>query len=576
MTRWIKRIVKLSLIVAAFFAVMLLVMANLGGNNPVFKEALESFASETTGHRASIQQFNDLQIFPRIIIDFDDLELYALDKGDAPVGGLKNFRIKMSFWSAMFGTGKIMDFQIDELKLPAGAVTPAELLITSVSLNDKGEDIVPLAIRGQYGGHSFKFDARMQASGADNTRAYKFPKENDIALAVNDLSLTAHTQDASGSMHISDIKAMRGEALAFGGSATIKHKGKHKAHIDLDLSTGEKRSHLNASLMFHDQSPAPYMEGAVILAPLDPSDLSADSPLRTFIDGSNALFSQETDSYLALTGFNFDLDLDIQQIKIADKDMGHIKGALSLKDGKLALKQAKGKQIGGNAVLDVMMTATGKDPATLAVNYKLRDANPQKLANGEAAKNGDVTGSLNAALDLKSMGDNMEEILSGLEGNMLVTGSGSTLGAGAVRLWSGGLMSAILPDFSSGDRLDIACAVMNFPIKDSIAAADPMVIDTKRALIVGTGTYNIAQDRLNLTLKPKSKELAVGRVINGVKVTGSIADPVFSPDLLELGAKIGGVLLGVVNPAMLALPLSDLGLSANSPCAEYLQQQKQE
>ena len=74
-----------------------------------------------------------------------------------------------------------------------------------------------------------------------------------------------------------------------------------------------------------------------------------------------------------------------------------------------------------------------------------------------------------------------------------------------------------------------------------------------------------------MVLTPKAKKTAVIDVATAVNVSGSLFDPKISPNTLSVGKKLGGLLLGAVNPALLVVSMTDFGLSKEHPCAETIQ-----
>ena len=105
----------------------------------------------------------------------------------------------------------------------------------------------------------------------------------------------------------------------------------------------------------------------------------------------------------------------------------------------------------------------------------------------------------------------------------------------------------------------INCIVADFPIKDGLATAKVLFIDTDRKVITGQGTINLADERLNLRLNPSPKKATLIRLATPVNIGGTLAKPTAVPNKL---ATLPGALPGI---GLLA-PLLPTGSGANHPC----------
>ncbi len=567
MKKIFKRIFKITLIAALVLGVMFFMMAKFGGDNPVFKETLESHIAKTTGYHARIEQFNALRIFPYIIIDFDDLRLYAPSDDKNSVGGIKRFRLALSFWDAMFSTGKIIKLELDELNAPAGTITPAELYIQSVKIDEENSEI---KANGSYGENKFTVVSDIEISGIGRTRKYSFAKEREMSLNLGDISAKSHIRDTYSGVRLSNIEVTQGKNFVFGGKLKIKHKRKNKTQITGEITTGKERSKAAIDLLLSPSKEAFSVSGEVVLNPLYVPDIESNAPLRTFVVSlSSALQTTQPAPNISFKGKAINISFNAKTITMANHNWGHLSGDILLKDGQLTVKSTSGKIAGGKASMLIDMAATGDKPAIIEMKYHVEGVDPKALPDA-AVKEHNAKGEINLSAHLKSQGATPEEINQNMVGGITLIGSGSALGAGAVDLWSGGLVNALLPDTKEDDQLEIRCIVADFNVQNQKIEAETLFLDSPRVTIMGSGSYDIAKDNLNFTITPQSKNLSIGRIVDGLSISGPIKKPSFAPDALGVGKKIGGLMLGLVNPALFAIPLSDLGMSEDNPCLEYI------
>ncbi|MCB9982514.1 MAG: hypothetical protein H6861_02400 [Rhodospirillales bacterium] len=92
----------------------------------------------------------------------------------------------------------------------------------------------------------------------------------------------------------------------------------------------------------------------------------------------------------------------------------------------------------------------------------------------------------------------------------------------------------------------------------------------KRVTLHGEGTYDFQKDYLEMVLEPKPKEIAIGTIGGAVNVSGPLSDLKASPNIFDLGKKVGGLLLGAVNPVFYAVTLADFDLADDHPCKAFV------
>lgn len=120
------------------------------------------------------------------------------------------------------------------------------------------------------------------------------------------------------------------------------------------------------------------------------------------------------------------------------------------------------------------------------------------------------------------------------------------------------------------------CMIADFKITDAIAKPDPLFLDTKRVTVIGEGEINFLENKIDLKLEPKAKNPAFLDVATAVNVKGEIFNPKIGADTFSLFEKLGGLALGIVNPAFLAFTMTDLGITEDHPCHKFIGAPKEE
>jgi uncharacterized protein involved in outer membrane biogenesis len=94
-----------------------------------------------------------------------------------------------------------------------------------------------------------------------------------------------------------------------------------------------------------------------------------------------------------------------------------------------------------------------------------------------------------------------------------------------------------------------------------------MVFDTE--VTVGTGSIDLAQEKLDLTLNQKTKNTSPVALRSPIHIRGSFAEPEVEVDKGRVAAcALGAIALGAVNPILSLIPLIDAGPGTDSDCGQ--------
>ncbi|MEM7650934.1 MAG: hypothetical protein AAF204_02485, partial [Pseudomonadota bacterium] len=174
-------------------------------------------------------------------------------------------------------------------------------------------------------------------------------------------------------------------------------------------------------------------------------------------------------------------------------------------------------------------------------------------------------------LALLEMAAFLEMVVAGKAG---FVGGRAKMRSGLLNIWGGGLLKAIMPKFKESDDLNVNCIVVNMDVEQLKARSDAVFLDANSVTLHGEGTYDFKNDQLEMVLEPKTKNIAIGDISSAVNVSGPISNLKTSPNVFDLGKKVGGLLLGAVNPAFYAVTLADLNLSDKHPCKQFVIEQE--
>jgi AsmA family protein len=245
---------------------------------------------------------------------------------------------------------------------------------------------------------------------------------------------------------------------------------------------------------------------------------------------------------------------------------------LHLKDGVLTLAPLNFGVAGGTLTSTITLDGNA-DPAKAEMKISARRLQLKRLFPGfEPMKTS--LGQINGDASLSATGDSIAELLGSSNGEikaLIDRGTISKLLLEAMGLNIGNVVLATL----FGDRqVELNCLASDFKVAKGVMTPRMFLMDTDDATINIGGTISLAQEKLDLVIKPESKGVRVISLRSPLYVTGSFKKPDVQVDKGVLALKAGSAIaLGVVAPVATALlPLVNMGPGKDSPCGALLAQ----
>lgn len=550
-------IFRIVLFLSIFLFIIFSVMTMLGGQSDALKKGAEDFLQATFGGPAQIKNFKGLTFFPNMGFDAEGVIVQKNAEDETVALTIEKAHVSIGFFDAMFQTGKLKALNIQNLNAVQGAVFAKRLYIDQLAIVSSKENAYRLTGKGEVGDKSFGVDIPMELSGS----AYKFPKERELKAHLGDISMQGVWKDGFSNQL---------------NSFVIKNADGHKLEANLVFS-GFFGMNVSGELLLQDQlvvKPEIFIkdkgegissiQGKILIPEITSNDLELIGQSIDIIDNISAMFSSGKYDPDRIE-FKDDVDVSIRMPSILSdqKKIGDIVIKIHMKDGRLSL-EPEGSFGGGSINGDVRLNAE-PDIASLSVDLQLKDAYLSELMTLEKK-----SGAFNFVLKLNGQGKGQDALKSNLSGDLNIVASEGEFDASLINLWGGGLVNALIPSFDAKDKFKLNCAIIHADIEKGLATLNPFFVDTARVTLNGTGTYNIVENSLDVKLKPEPKDVSLGDISAGVVLSGPIESPNANVSKLDLGKKIGGLLLGAVNPAFYVATFADLGLKDDHPCHSYL------
>jgi hypothetical protein len=117
----------------------------------------------------------------------------------------------------------------------------------------------------------------------------------------------------------------------------------------------------------------------------------------------------------------------------------------------------------------------------------------------------------------------------------------------------------------------------DFAVANGLMQSRLFVVDTQEAVINVDGTVSLANEIINLTIRPETKGLRIFSLRAPLYVRGPFKQPAVSIDKGVLAMKAGAaaVLATVAAPIAALLPLVNTGPGEDSACGQLLQAARQ-
>ena len=281
-----------------------------------------------------------------------------------------------------------------------------------------------------------------------------------------------------------------------------------------------------------------------------------------------------------------DTPLDVSRIRAMDADVTY--KAASIRDAPVQLSSGSVRvrldngmlrarplsvdlprgRVEGYVNLDARKAVPTTDLDLRLTNARIEQIMPARFGGGAP-----LTGPVVGRAKLKGEGDSVHKAFGGADGEVMVVAPGGEIRKAFAELMGVNVVKGLgLLMKKDTSTTPVRCAVAHFQTTGGVMRADRIVFDTGPVLVTGSGSVNLASERMDFRLRGHDKKFRLGRVLLPVKVSG----PIMAPKLgVEPGAAIaqGGaaVALGsLLSPIAAILPFVDPGLAKDANCGALL------
>lgn len=170
-------------------------------------------------------------------------------------------------------------------------------------------------------------------------------------------------------------------------------------------------------------------------------------------------------------------------------------------------------------------------------------------------------GSLGGDIKINTTGNSIAKMLGNADGEADVGMGKGSISKLLMEMAAIDIAGIIKVKLTGDQQLPVRCAFGDFTIQNGIMNTRSLAFDTDDTVITGDGTINLREERLDLTLRPKTRRFSPLSLRSPLYVQGSFKDPSIRPDYKRVGLRAAvAVALGAVTaPAAALAATTDIG-----------------
>jgi AsmA family protein len=271
--------------------------------------------------------------------------------------------------------------------------------------------------------------------------------------------------------------------------------------------------------------------------------------------------------------FDADLKWTIGAVRSRRVPISNVDLTLDLERGRLSLSPLTFAMARGNVAADAVFD-TRPRPSAVRYDIRLAPTPMGRLLAGYGVAEAGTTGTVRGRIQLAGRGDTIHDSLSTANGRIAFVMPAGTFWTRNVQLSELDIGTFVQKMFEKRlkEPVNINCGLIGFTVRRGVAAADPILIDTRQNVIVGRGGFSFRTEALDMAVRADSKKFSLFSGQSPVGITGRFAEPAIDPISGELLGRAGvGLGLAVVaTPVAGLLAFIDVGDAKSAACGPVL------
>jgi hypothetical protein len=274
-----------------------------------------------------------------------------------------------------------------------------------------------------------------------------------------------------------------------------------------------------------------------------------------------------------LSAFDAHLDYKVARLRMEKTPISNIGLTLDLDHSLMKLSPVTFDVAGGHLTSDIIINARAR-PVRTRYDIRLSPVRMGVLLAKFGAEESGTSGRLKARVQLVGTGDSVHESLATSNGRIAIIMPAGTFWTRNVQLseLDIGTFAQKMFEKKLKEPVRINCGLVAFTVRNGIAAADPILIDTSKNVVGGRGGFSFKNESLDLAIEADAKTFSAFSGQSPIGVGGYFAAPNIDPISGELVARagIGLGLAALVSPLAAVVAFVDPGDAEPTRCGPVL------
>lgn len=308
---------------------------------------------------------------------------------------------------------------------------------------------------------------------------------------------------------------------------------------------------------FIGYSPSQSAAGAVVTKAAGTPRILPNAPLRVE----------------ALKNFDAKVNWTVRNVRAESLPVSNIKLGLNLDNSLLKLDPLNFSLARGTVSSEISINAR-RQPVFTEYDIRLSPTPMGVLLAGFGVEESGTTGTLKARVQMTGTGNSVRDSLASSNGRIAVILPKGALWTRNIQLAELDIGTFVQKMFEKKlkEPVQINCGLIGFSVRNGIAAADPILIDTQKNVILGRGGFSFRNESIDLAFRADSKKFSLFAGQSPVGIGGYFAAPGISVLSPELVARAGvGLGLGIAaSPLAAIIAFVDVGDAKAADCGPVL------
>ncbi|MDB5971322.1 MAG: AsmA family protein [Hydrocarboniphaga sp.] len=300
-----------------------------------------------------------------------------------------------------------------------------------------------------------------------------------------------------------------------------------------------------------------------------PNDSAAQDAQRKKQQASGKLLPDKPIALPRIRAADLDVTYKVAKIESENTPVDDLEAHLLLEDGLISVKPLK-LGVGSGSIAANIELDGRQDLIHTVADVDFRKLDFGRIMQKMSAFHG--AGTIGGSARLDTHGNSLADMLGAGNGDLKLFMTGGDISALLVNLAGLDLGNSLISALGLPRRADLRCMVADFDLKDGQVDTRTLLADTSEANIIGHGSVDLRQEKIDYQIKTEPKRLNIGRLGAPINIKGNLRSPSILPDpgALALRGGAAAILGTLLTPLAALIPTIQLGLGEDNDCVALI------